>query len=807
MQELRPKGEVAMTYKKGMMVDSAIGQLNIDAAGSPIGVVRMDPTQSYLDVHDLLRSFIDESNTEAWESIKRKIDYIYTNLDSVLGGLNEETGFGEKVRSQVEEGKKLFFKPNLASPVNIDPITHGEGMGSTVCTQWPFVAALMRWCHDKLDIAYHEMAIGEAASLTSSTAGFYSQAYTGGKTVTTEAVIEGRCRDFYGGWGFYFARKYLSETHDTSHEDNPMNGYEESVSGEYFPPGGAGNRLLVYDLNRLYDVESKGREVPVPDGANYREITLHKVIIGGNPDNPEDIKDYPGCVLVNVPKLKVHSIDLLTNAIKNLGIGLYPMEVAIDEDPKSTRWKYSRPHQFMPILKAEIPHQVWIPKIDEETGLPARNENGEYIVTKTAGLPGTMVDIIKATKNQQVLMLHVVDAIESINIDHTVLIAAVKVAEGYAFASLDPVALDLLCARYMFKTVPVLEARRVQKEKNLPTDFIQRVSIPRSDGQNMVTEEGFDAPLSRYSLFQYAEGRGLGQQKYYVVGWDGVDMSPLASLKGHLGQIKDGRFSELITTALYYDHSKLLWDLQNTALSYAQANDSLTGSSYFQELLDAFDENGDGVIDYNEMGKKGFLTPAMRLTANAAHLRTIEKYGALHGTFLLRSQMLKYGNAKWNSLEHDFFKENQLAAALTMAFKMSQVEMENQDLLFPTITWGKGKWPSLQFASYISTGFAVYGPELPMKIDLMSLYGQAFQYTDKTLNGGSYTGSLDLESDLEAANHYTKAVAEGVAPLNFVLYVPTGYGNLAGSGLPNVAETEDPDNIFTASFNNGREVW
>ena len=796
-----------MAYKKGMVVDSTIGELSIDATGSPIAVVRMEPAQSYVDVPELLRSFIDESNTEAWKKIKGKIDYIYTNLDHVLGRLNEETGFGERVKSQVKEGRKLFFKPNLASPVNIDPVTRGEGMGSTVCTQWPFVAALMRWFHDKLDISYHEMAIGEAASLTSSTAGFYSLAYTGGKTVTTEAVIEGRCGDFYGGWGFYFVRKYLSETHDTSHEDNPMNGYEESVSGEYFPPGRAGNRLLVYDLNRLYDLKSKGRDVPVPDGANFKEITLHKAIVGGDPGNPDDIRDYPGCVLVNVPKLKVHSIDLLTNAIKNLGIGLYPMEVARDDDPKSTRWKYASAFKPFPVLKSEIPHQVWLPKMDDETGLPVKDKNGQYIVTRTAGLSGTMVDIIKATENQQVLMLHVTDAIEAINIDHTVLIAGVKVAEGYAFASLDPVALDLLCARYMFKTVPVLEARRLQKEKNLPTDFMQRVPIPQSDGQNIVTEEGFDAPLSRHNLFRYAESRGLGKQSYYVVGWDGVDGAPLASLEGHLGRVEGGKFVELITPQLYYDHSKLLWDLQSTVLNYAEANDSLTGSSYFQELMDAFDENGDGVIDYDEMGKKGFLTPAMRLSANAMNLRTIDKYGALHGQFLARSQMLKYGNVKWNSLGHDFFKETQLASASAIAFRMSLVEMEGKDLLFPTITWGKGKWPSLQFASYVSMGIAIYGPESPMRVDLMSLYGQAFQYADKTLNAGSYTGGLDLESDLEAVNQYTKAVSEGAALLNFVLYVPGGYGNLAGSSVPNVEETEDPDKIFTARFNNGQEVW
>ncbi|GAG30874.1 unnamed protein product, partial [marine sediment metagenome] len=250
------------------------------------------------------------------------------NLDHALGRLNEETGFKEKVKQQVKEGKRLLFKPNMVNPMVIDRLTHGEGLGNTACTSWPFVAALMRWFHDKLDITYYEMTVGEAASATSIMAGVFSVMSGNAVDITTEAVIEGKCGDLYGGWGFYFVRKYLADAHDPSHTDNPMNGYQESVSGEYLPPGRAGDRLMVYDLNRIQDIRSKGRDIPVPDGANYSEITLHKAIIGGDPADPEDIRDYPGCVLVNVPKLKMHAMDLLTNAIKNLGIGLYPMQVA-----------------------------------------------------------------------------------------------------------------------------------------------------------------------------------------------------------------------------------------------------------------------------------------------------------------------------------------------------------------------------------------------------------------------------------------------------------------------------------------------
>ena len=796
-----------MPDKKRITVESTIGELPIDAKGSAISVVRMDPAQSYPNIPELLKSFINEGNVAAREKIKAKIDYTCANLNYVLRTLNDEAGFGEKLRSLVKRGKKLFFKPNLVNPNGIDSLTHGEGIGSPACTPWAFIAALMRWFHDKLEISYHEMALGEAGTGLTTAARAVSLLFMGGKKVTTEAVIEGKVGDFYGGWGFYFARKYLAETHPQDHQDNPMNGYEEGLRGEYLPPGRAMGRLMVYDLNRIYDVPSKRKDVEVPGGANFEEITLHKVIVGGDPKDPEDLRDYPGCVLVNVPRLKVHTQALFTNAIKNLGIGLYPMEVAHEDNPKSTHWKYSFPFKPNPTLKSEIPHSVWFAEVDDETGLPRRDHDGKYIVAKTAGLSGTMVDIVKAVQNQGVFLLHVVDAIETVNIRHDGFPESVKVPEGYIFASLDPLALDLLCARYLFKTVPMAEARMVQKEKNLPDDFIQRVPMPQSDGQNIVTQEGFDVPISRYHLFQYAEERGLGKQKYYVVGWDEVSKGPLASLEGHLGRIEGRKFSELLTSTLYYCAMKILWDLQATILNYARANDRLTGSSYFKLFMDAFDEDGDGVIQFDEMGTKGFWHPLMRIMANSWHPRGKEPYGYLKAAFQTASGSLKFSNAQWNSPGHDFLQEVLLVRACGVAFRMSQSEKEDKDPFFPAMTWGKGKWPSIQLAYFAFMGILIYGLGFPRKINLMSLYGQAFQHADKALNGGTYTGAIGLKSNLEATNAYIKAVSEGAAPLDFILYVPRGFGNMNGTRLPNIEETEEPDKLFTARFNNGQEVW
>ena len=788
------------------IADSTPGRFAIDSAGAPIGAVRMEPERSYSPISALLQKYLNESDPAAWDQIRERIDYTFAGLDHALRPLAEATGFGERVRAQVEKGKKVLFKPNIVNPLCIDPVTHGEGLGNPACTPWPFIAAILRWFHDHLGISYHSMALGEAGTGVSNVSRLFGLIFNAGQPFPPEALFEGRFKNFYGGWGFYFARKYLAEVHPQNHADNPMSGYEESVSGKYLPPGQASSQLMMYDLNRLFDVPSKWKDVPVPDGAIFKEITLHKVIVGGDPRDAADMRDYPGCVLVNVPRLKIHSQALLTNAVKNLGIGLYPMEAASRENPASTRWKYSFPFKPAPTLKSEIPHSVWVAEVDDETGLPLRDEKGEYRAVKTAGLNGTMVDIVKAVQNQGVFSIHVVDAVEAVNIRHEGYPESVKVPEGYVFAALDPVALDLLCARYLFKTVPMAEARKVQKEKNLKTDFLQRVPLPRVEGANIVTDEGYDSPIPRYDLFRYARERGLGGQEYFVTGFDRVAQAPLASVEGHLGRVQEGKFSELFTGNLYFCGTKMLYDLQETVLHYARANDQLTGSSYHESFLKAFDEDGDGVITYDEMGKNGFWHPLMRVLANTWQGRGNSPYGFLQSSFRTIALSLKLSSPRWNSEGHDFVKDWMLIRACWVAFQMSKSPVERKDPYFPGLTWGKGKWPTLQFAQYALGTTAIYGLEYPVKAGPLSLYGFAFQYADKKMNGGKYTG-LGLGSSPQVIQKYKEDTAKGSKPMDFVVFVPKGYGNLNGTRLPNIEETEDPAKVFTASFDQGGEVW
>lgn len=792
-------------HLKDDVVSSDLGKRKIDFAGSPVSGSRMDVSRAYAGVPALLQKVINEDDTAAWTEILGKIDYIYANLDASLGGLDRETGFASEVQAQIRSGKKLLFKPNLVGPFVIDPVTHGEGLGAPVCTEWPLMAALMRWFHDTLALSYHQMSLGEASSSTSlMSVGFSSSA---GKTIPTEAVLEGKQDDFYGGWGFFFVRKYLSDRHPTPHTDDPMKGYEDSVAGRFLPPGTAEDRLMVYDLNKLYDDTSKGRTIAVPEGANYTEITLHKAVIGGDPDNPDDMRAYPGCVLINVPKLKLHAQDLITNATKNLGIGLYPLQAPVGDGGSNTRWKYTSPFPI-PVLKAELPHMPWVVKLDDETDLPVKDENGAYIATKTAGIKGTQADVIRAVQAQNVYMVHVVDAIDIINLNHNPEGIAVRIPEGYVWSSLDCVALDLFCARYCFKTVGMREGLRLKEEQGWPTEFVHHVPVARVDGNHIATEEGLDSPLFRYPLYRYAEERGLGRQTYYIVGWDSVTGTPVASIAGHLGRIENGEFKELMTTTMYYNPTCMLWDMQKTVLSYAEAHDSLTGSSLVKEFMDGFDENNDGVIDYDENGRKGFWTPGMRILNHSYYLQVTEKYGGLRGLFKNGADFqLKHTNRDWNPQGHDFAQEYSLMFIAALAYGMSQYEAVSADPFVPGMTWGGGRWPSWQLATHMHVTGATYGSQSLMNISLQSLYGAAFQYADKTLKGGAYTGSTDATSDPNSLNAYFQAVLKGADLLDFTLYVPAGYGSLESAPIPNVEETADPKKIFTAHFNNGAEVW
>ncbi|MFO7963869.1 MAG: DUF362 domain-containing protein [Desulfobacterales bacterium] len=782
-------------------IQSEIGKHPVDAAGSPVGVVRMDPEKSYAGVGDLLRSYITQNDAEAWEKICKKIDYTFANLDLALSALAEATGFIGDVTSRVDCGQKLLFKPNLVNPSNIDPQTNEPGLGSTACTEWPFMAALMRWFYEKCGISYYRMCIGDAATAMSAVAGQYTA--INNRRITTEAVIEGKSEDFHGGWGFYFVRKYLSDRCSKESGGNPMNGFEESVSGTYIPPGKAADKLMVYDLNRIFDDPSKGRRIGVKDGVNYDSIMLHKVIVGGDPEDANDREDYPGCILVNVPKFKVHVIALFTNVIKNLGIGLYPMQYA---SRGAFKWDYSAPHRPVPGMKAGIPHQVWVSELDEHTLLPKVDDMGNAVLQKTGGITATMIDIIRAVKDQQVYMIHVVDAVEGINIDHQGIGAGTKEPEGMVFAGIDPVATDLLSARYMFGNTPLEESLLSGVADGYGGLFPQSVIIPVVEGSTIVSKNGYDCPISRDICFKRSKERGLGDTDYHVIGRDGITDKPLVSVQGHLGIDDDGRFSNIITNTLYFDMFKMPWDLQKTALAYFEAIDRLSGSGLKQDFLSAFDEDKNGIVTYEEMGKKGewtfLLHAGGEMLAGMAGLLE-----SLRNSFKWTIARMKVSDAAYNVNGSDFMRAFGYGTTCTVAFQMSMAEEESPDPFIPGLTWGKGKWPGFELAKYASIGFALFGREFPGVVSQPSLYYSVLRYADLTQNQGKFLGGERLLADPEDIHRYVASAGKDHAMLDFTLYVPEGYDMMSGIRLPNVTSTTDSAIIFTASFNGGREIW
>ncbi|MEW6185686.1 MAG: DUF362 domain-containing protein [Thermodesulfobacteriota bacterium] len=791
--------------KDKMWIDSPLGKRRPDSGGSPVGVARLDPEKAYLGIGELLQQVINNSSQEAWEKIKAKIDYTYEGLDLALTPLKEETGFEKEIKARLAKGQKLFFKPNLVGPLSIDPQSHGLATASTMCTEWPFTAALMRWFHDRLGVRYHQMAIGEAATALSAMAGLFSMINPEGKKISTEAVIEGRSENFYGGWGFYFVRKYLSELAGTGEDDDPMQGYEASVSGSYTPPGEISGELRVVDLNRIDD-PLKGREVPVPEGINFKTITLHKDIIGGDPNDPLDRKTFPGCILINVPKFKVHIQALFTNIIKNLGIGLYPMQFSTAGD---CCWEYSSPHGPIPGMKSGIPHAVWVPEMNYETCLPVMDQAGKMNLKKTGGLTATMVDIVKAVQNQDIFMIHIVDGIEATNFDHMGSDMAKREQEGLIFAGLDPVASDLICARYMFSNVPLKEALNIPIDDGAGGRFPQAVPLPVVEGGNIITGEDYDCPLSRDNCFSQAETRGLGKRSYHVLGWDAVSNQPLISLDGHLGRVESGSFRDLNTKHLYFDIFKFPWDLQKTALNYLSSVDQLTGSSLKKTFLEAFDENGDGIISYWETGKKGKDSIFLHQGGYSTSCMATEPLGFVSGRVKTMMKTLKLADPLLNRHGYDFLQEFSLGTVCLTAFRMSQLDLESPDLFVPGMTWGKGKWPSFQTAQFLGTGMQLYGQGFPFQPGFPSLYGSVVFYADLTQTGGKYIGlTTGLQPDSGKLQAYVSGVQKGEEQaLDFVFYVPPGYENLGGTPLPNVQATDDPEKVLTVHFKGGEEVW
>ncbi|MBN1382523.1 MAG: DUF362 domain-containing protein [Deltaproteobacteria bacterium] len=792
-----------MMKEKGKIVHTAIGDGRLDQEGAAIAVVRMDPARSYSGSNALLQKVVRDSDEAAWAELKTRYDYTYQNVAVMMDDLEKETGFLAQINEKLAQGQKLLFKPNLVSAEYFVPFTYGPSTGSTAMTEHAVIASVMRWFHDQAGVSFYQMMVGEAATATSGMAAHYRFIKPSGRPVTTEAVIEGRSDDFWGGYGFYFIRKYLAENADKKGDD-PMAGLEEIMAGTYIPPGLAKDKLMVYDLNRICDDTTKGREIPTPMSECFESIVLHKVIVGGDPADAEDRQTYPGCVLINMPKLKIHAQAMMTVAIKNLGIGLYPMEFSRNND---CQWEYATPPGTKcPGFKGFLPHQVWVPELDPVTSIPLKNPDGTYKVHKTGGLTGTMLDIIHAVANQDIFMMHIVDGIEAINRDHTGSGLGVKEPQGLVIAGLNPVATDLFCARYMFSNCDLKTSQKAGLDDGAGGLFPQAVPVPVLKDGSIVTTWGFDCPPSRDTCCERGEQRGLGVRKYYVVGHDDPTSHPLASVGGRLGYIEGDNFTEIVTKALFSDSHSVPWDMQTTFFAYLDAVDQLQGTAYKKSFLDTFDEDGDGVVSYDEKGKKGLYGTTMFLGGLRTSLRAegneAETYRA---AYALLANGVRMSNPDWNEDGHTITREQAYGSVCGVALMMSFFPNEMPDPHVPGLMWGKGKWPSYAFAYEQYLRQAIFGFKYPQRVMLVSLYGVLCAYVDHTQNDRTFMGSVRGVPNTKGPQIYVEAVRSGrMQPLDFTIYLPPGVG---GTELPNVEITTDPAKTFTAVLEGGRLHW
>jgi hypothetical protein len=452
-----------------------------------------------------------------------------------------------------------------------------------------------------------------------------------------------------------------------------------------------------------------------------------------------------------------------------------------------------------------VPHQRWILQTDEDTLKPLRDDQGEFIWRRTGGMEATIADGIQAVKGQNIMMLHIGDAIECTNIYHSGYTGEI-VPEGFVFASNDPVAMDNMAARYLFNMVPMADTERIQKQYRIKSDIIQKIPSAKLEGENIVTTEGYDSCYSRYHALKHCEERGLGQLDFYVTGKDLRQGGNLASLNGRLGRVDKDTFSELVTATDYHASGKPLMDFQAGLMAYLELNDKLTGANHKQQLLQFQDENGDGVIDYLESGKNagsmaGFAYNQVLMSSQVDPLQALK----LH--FLFSMAPMRWIRKEWNNEGLETGERGMPGQAAAQAYRMSQAKGEFPDPLYPGRTWGNGKWPSMQYRFDLMKYARVYGPMFPNRINvIMAPYGQAFAYADIKWNGAKYYNRQAIEKGEDIIGNYHQAATGGEKLLPFTLYVPHGYGSYNGQQIPNVQETDKPELIFTAVFA-GKEFW
>ena len=119
-----------------------------------------------------------------------------------------------------------------------------------------------------------------------------------------------------------------------------------------------------------------------------------------------------------------------------------------------------------------------------------------------------------------------------------------------------------------------------------------------------------------------------------MLGWDDITGRPLASFQGRLGYLDGDTFKEIFTKALFTDNHMLPWDMQKSFFAYLEAVDRLQGSSLKNSFLDTYDEDGDGVVNFEEFGKKGLYGTSMFLGGLRVSIRGARMNRNLSGSVM-----------------------------------------------------------------------------------------------------------------------------------------------------------------------------
>ena len=133
--------------------------------------------------------------------------------------------------------------------------------------------------------------------------------------------------------------------------------------------------------------------------------------------------------------------------------------------------------------------------------------------------------------------------------------------------------------------------------------------------------------------------------------------------------------------------------------------------------MDGFDENHDGIIDYDENGRKGFWTPGFSIQAHAIDMQVDRRIRGAQRAFLPECKffpseiLIKTGTRKGTILPMN----TPWGISLLWHIHCQGLKPYTDDFFIPGMRWGQGMWPSWQQAFRIVLSNCVYGGISPIR--------------------------------------------------------------------------------------------